>query len=451
MPTDGVIKRYTFKLRPNKLQAAALDNMRRLHGTFYNAALQERTDAYRLAGKTLTHFDQCKSIKIVRADDPAYEAISADSMSFTLKRLDMAFQAFFRRAKAGAGFQSGFPRYKRGEDYPGFTHRPGQGWRFDVRPGARSGRTTFKGVPGAVKWRGEFPSFPYSIKTGDVMLRGGTWWLSVVAEMPPRMRSDANYAGEVSFDLVDSFARVSRVDSGHPAGPEEAVFAVANGRITPIVPTGYQEAPAAAVRTGDGGGAIVVLAVATEPAAAVRTGDGGGRRAVPFSARTPAAAVRTEGGSGNEALNVLRPAAPVQTQGGIKRGSCRYRAMRRRQARKAARKARQRREALHVWTTNLARQFVSLKIVSPPLPETTKSGRGNEHQHGAEVALKAMLNRRVLDQAPGAAIAMLKYKIAERGGTTEIIIDAGPATIGNDIVAARKAARKLKRAATHAR
>ena len=216
---QGVIRRYTFKLYPNKAQAEALDKMRRLHCTLYNGALQERIDAYRakshakkeivcvgtfinrngeergkyrprhlsdgagVYGRTLNHFGQGAEIKIIRANDPAYEAISADSMSFTLKRLDLAYKAFFSRAQSGAGFQSGFPRYKRSDRYPGFTHRPGQGWHFDAKPKARSGTTTFKGVPGAVKWRGEFPMFPYGIKTGDVTLRAGVWWLSVVADI----------------------------------------------------------------------------------------------------------------------------------------------------------------------------------------------------------------------------------------------------------------------------
>ena len=133
-----------------------------------------------------------------------------------------------------------------------------------------------------------------------------------------------------------------------------------------------------------------------------------------------------------------------------KRGSNKYRALRKRKARGEARGARRRREALHEWTTSLARQFAALRITAPPLREATASGRGSEREHGAEVGLKAAFNRRVLGMAPGAAIAMLEYKIAERGGRTETIIAPGPAMIGNDIVEARKATRKLKRAAKRA-
>ena len=492
--TQGVIRRYTFKLYPNQAQAKALDDMRRLHCALYNAALQERIDAYRLGngarswlewqayrpikrlflGKTLTHFDQCKSIKVIRAEDPAYEAISADSMGLTLKRLDLAYQAFFRRAKAGAGFQSGFPRYKRSDEYPGFTHRPGQGWRFDVRPDKKSGKTTIKGIPGAVKWRGKFPMFPYGIKTGDVMLRAGVWWLSVVADMPARMRADADHSGEVEFDLVDNFARVSCADGRHDAGPKETVYAAANGRIIPVVSRVCAEVPPAdALQTEGERGGLGAIAVPDHPADALQTEGARGNNVERFSGHRPADALQTEDERGDYPAEVKdgMPADTSQTKGDrgeetlrnrptdtpqtvmsrCKRGSCKYRAAKRRHARQAARKARQRREALHVWTTRIARRFGHVAIIRPPIAESTASGAGDSREWGAAVALKAELNRHVLDQAPAMAVAMLEYKIAERGGSTTITEPPDPAVaVGNLIVAATKANRKLRRTAANA-
>jgi putative transposase len=134
-----------------------------------------------------------------------------------------------------------------------------------------------------------------------------------------------------------------------------------------------------------------------------------------------------------------------------KRGSCKYRAAKRRHARQAARKARQRREALHVWTTRIARRFGHVAIIRPPIAESTASGAGDSREWGAAVALKAELNRHVLDQAPAMAVAMLEYKIAERGGSTTITEPPDPAVaVGNLIVAATKANRKLRRTAANA-
>jgi transposase len=132
----------------------------------------------------------------------------------------------------------------------------------------------------------------------------------------------------------------------------------------------------------------------------------------------------------------------------LKRGSCKDRRMKLRRARLSAREARQRRETLHLWTTGIARRFARLAIKSPPLAEATKSGHGDAWQHGAMTDFKAALNRRVLDQAPGYAIQMLRYKIAERGGETELmeLPDADVMT-GNLVVQAAKTNRKLKRTA----
>jgi putative transposase len=134
-----------------------------------------------------------------------------------------------------------------------------------------------------------------------------------------------------------------------------------------------------------------------------------------------------------------------------KRGSQRYRRLRRLKARIEARAARQRRERLHVWTTAIARTFAELTIVSPSIKETTRSGRGTERSHGAAVAVKAALNRHILAMAPATAVAMLEYKIAERGGMAQVVrAGSHPAELGNAIVSATQENRKLRRAIRNA-
>jgi len=113
------------------------------------------------------------------------------------------------------------------------------------------------------------------------------------------------------------------------------------------------------------------------------------------------------------------------------------------------REARQRREALHEWSTALTRRFGEIELIAPKdIKEATKSAAGTERNHGAEVAFKAMLNRRMLSFAPAAAVQMLTYKAAEAGAlfhlteTTDHIAHAG-----NAVVAVAKIARKAKRKA----
>ena len=77
----------------------------------YNAALEERIGAYRNASKTITAFDQYKSLTMIRQDDPeGYGSLDAGVARSPIARLDKAMNAFFRRAKRGGA--AGYPRFR---------------------------------------------------------------------------------------------------------------------------------------------------------------------------------------------------------------------------------------------------------------------------------------------------------------------------------------------------
>jgi len=115
-----VVRRYTFKLYPNRTQDAALERQTVLLARLWNAALEQRETQWaqqcirKAKGerKGLGKYDQTKELKFVRAEDPEYAAMSASTLELCIFALDDAFKAFYRRAKAGAGKSSGYPRYK---------------------------------------------------------------------------------------------------------------------------------------------------------------------------------------------------------------------------------------------------------------------------------------------------------------------------------------------------
>ena len=104
------LRKYTYKLYPKPKQSDALLEQLRLHQQLYNAALQERIDAYRKYGKTISYNEQQASLTIIRAELPEYKALPCTSKRMTLRRLDKAFKEFFRRVKNGE--TPGFPRFK---------------------------------------------------------------------------------------------------------------------------------------------------------------------------------------------------------------------------------------------------------------------------------------------------------------------------------------------------
>ena len=110
---DGTVNRQVvYRLLPQtrgnwRLLERVLEGQRQL----YNAALQERSDAWRLAGVSITWQDQFKSLTECRRDLPEMAAVPVVIQRGTLKRVDEAFKGFFRRVKAREE-APGYPRFR---------------------------------------------------------------------------------------------------------------------------------------------------------------------------------------------------------------------------------------------------------------------------------------------------------------------------------------------------
>ncbi|MGC8534880.1 MAG: RNA-guided endonuclease InsQ/TnpB family protein [Rhizomicrobium sp.] len=438
------MRRYTFKLYPNSTQAAELDRVRRSCCALYNAALQERIDQWRhecqrkakADRRGLTCYDQGKSLKYIRADDPFWAALPQSVAEDVLVRVDNAYKAFFRRAKAGAGASSGFPKFQRSDDYAGFgMRRMGSGWHFDMG----RNRLRIKGISGLIKARGKSPAMPEDIRTATLSYRTGIWELSLSVEIAHRMAAISNSSGKITLDLVDCFAVLEKtVDGGCPSGLDRTVFTVRDGQIISANQGFTVGGPAAAMQMQGNDGCSERLRLTRGPAAAMQT-QGNDRGTITLTESAPPAATSNE--------DQIR-----QAMSRCKRGSYRYRALRLRLARVSKRRAARLKEAQHLVTTNIAREFSNITIITPDsIAEITASGHGTVRDHGAETDLKAAFNRRVLSQSPYAFTQMLKYKIEERGGhISEEKLSDHKAAVGNAIVEARKKTRKLKRSAKHA-
>ncbi|MFB6776987.1 helix-turn-helix domain-containing protein, partial [Streptomyces sp. NPDC056352] len=142
-----MIRAYKFLMRPTARQAVALGEMLRDHCSLYNGALQERRDAYRHPWKTSIRYGmQSAQLKEIRAFDPERQGRwSFSSQQATLRRLDKAFAAFFRRIRAGR--TPGYPRF-RGVNWFDTVEFPkdGDGVRWDSTPHDRVTRVRFRGV-----------------------------------------------------------------------------------------------------------------------------------------------------------------------------------------------------------------------------------------------------------------------------------------------------------------
>lgn len=112
---------YQYQLRPTHKQSIALDKMIEGQRRLYNWALEQRKTSWEQHKKHVSLYDQSKLLPLMKKNDEwAYLAkYSAGMSQETLKRLDRAFDAFFRRLKKGEA--PGYPRFR------------GQGWFGTVR------------------------------------------------------------------------------------------------------------------------------------------------------------------------------------------------------------------------------------------------------------------------------------------------------------------------------
>jgi putative transposase len=105
-----VRRAFKFRLKPNRSQERDLAKMRETHRRLYNACLEERKTTYESTGKTVKYSEQSARFTAARKTNPFYAEINFSSAQATMRRLDKAYKAFFRRVKAGE--KPGYPRFK---------------------------------------------------------------------------------------------------------------------------------------------------------------------------------------------------------------------------------------------------------------------------------------------------------------------------------------------------
>jgi len=102
-------RNYEYRLYPRARERKALDTLLEEHREVYNHALEQCKNTYEATGKTQTALSQWPYFRDWRNAYPAL-LLNASSLQHTLRRLDKAFSAFFRRVKAGE--TPGYPRFK---------------------------------------------------------------------------------------------------------------------------------------------------------------------------------------------------------------------------------------------------------------------------------------------------------------------------------------------------
>lgn len=175
---------YKYRLYPTCKQRETLqwtlDRCREL----YNAALQERKEAYKYAKKSISWIDQCRSLTEIKAEvRTEYQEIGAHVLQDVIRRVDKAFKAFFRRVKNGEA--PGFPRFQGWDRYDSFTFPDIKGWKL-IQSEKKKGKLAITRI-GHIKVKLHRP-IEGEIKTATIKREGEQWYVVFTCEVEARKK-----------------------------------------------------------------------------------------------------------------------------------------------------------------------------------------------------------------------------------------------------------------------
>jgi putative transposase len=116
-----VHKTFKYKLLPTPEQEQTMAFVLRRCRELYNAALQERRDAWQKRHTSISAAHQHAELPGIKEVRPEYRDVHSQVLQDVVTRLDRAFQGFFRRVENGE--QPGYPRFQGGSRYQSFTYK----------------------------------------------------------------------------------------------------------------------------------------------------------------------------------------------------------------------------------------------------------------------------------------------------------------------------------------
>ncbi|AFY67499.1 RNA-guided endonuclease TnpB family protein [Geitlerinema sp. PCC 7407] len=180
-------RRITYRLYPTRQQESTLHYWRKLHCGLYNAALANRKTQYQKFNHAVDYFEQQNSLPAFKEVWPEYKELGSHALQATLKRVDLAFQRFFKKL-------GGYPRFKASRRYAGWTYPCKSGWKAETS--GLHGSLNLSNL-GSLKMRGQARTWGKPT-TCTIFWRHGKWYASITVQCEPA-RSTGE--GSVGIDL----------------------------------------------------------------------------------------------------------------------------------------------------------------------------------------------------------------------------------------------------------
>lgn len=188
-----MFKIYKYRLYPTKIQVASIETQLSGHRFLYNQALAQRKETYESTGKGVYYFSQATGLlSKLRKENEHIAFCNYSSLQQTLRRLDKAFKAFFRRVKSGE--KPGYPRFKTADRFNTISYAVlGDGCQIKNNRLYIQNAGCIK-----VKWHREIIG---NIKTLLVTRKNTKWYVSFIVEYEAGMSILPNTGKEIGIDM----------------------------------------------------------------------------------------------------------------------------------------------------------------------------------------------------------------------------------------------------------
>jgi putative transposase len=192
------MKAYKYKLKPSAKIVAIFESWLAILCELYNAALQERRDAYQINHLSINYLAQANQLPEIKTERPDLARVHSQVVQNVLKRVAFAFDNFFRRVKEGQ--KPGYPRFRSRPRYDSFTY-PQSGFSL-------KGKKLHLSKIGKVKLH-LTRSIEGEIKTCTIKLEADGWYVIFAVEESKKEVAPAPKES-VGVDVgIESFATLS--------------------------------------------------------------------------------------------------------------------------------------------------------------------------------------------------------------------------------------------------
>ncbi|WP_448267256.1 RNA-guided endonuclease InsQ/TnpB family protein [Nostoc sp. DSM 114159] len=181
----------TFRLYPNEQIERFLRYHRKLHKDLYNAAVNNRFTQYQKFNHKVDYFEQQNCLPAFKDVWIEYKEINSQALQATLKRVDFAFERWFK----GLGKR---PKFKSIRHYSGWSYPAKSG--YSVESNGENGYLILSKI-GRIQMRGL--ALYWGVPTTcTIVYRNGKWYASITVEVLAQvLKPEILPIGAIGIDL----------------------------------------------------------------------------------------------------------------------------------------------------------------------------------------------------------------------------------------------------------